>query len=60
MISDIKEILIRGDGIDETLVKNKEGFFEKDIIIKEKPGGKIKIMQSFGLLLSTYYIYNIV
>ena len=60
MISDIKEILIRGDGIDETLVKNKEGFFEKDIIIKGKPGGKIKIMQSFGLLLSTYYIYNIV
>ena len=60
MISDIEKILIRGDGIDETLVKNEEGFFEKDIIIKGKPGGKISVMQKFGLILSTYYIYNIV
>ena len=60
MVSDIEEIFISGTDIDETLVKNEEGFFEKDIIIKGKSGGKISIGKTDGFIRSTYFVYKIV
>ena len=59
MESNIKKIFISGDDLDEILVKNKDGFFEKDIIIG-KSGGKIKIGKSDDYINDTYYVYDIV
>ena len=60
MVSDIEEIFISGTDIDETLIKNEEGFFEKDIIITGKSGGKISIGKTDGFIRSTYFVYKIV
>ena len=60
MVSDIEEIFISGTDIDETLIKNEEGFFEKDIIITGKSGGKISIGKADGFIRITYFVYKIV
>jgi len=60
MKSDLKEIFISNGDIEEYLDKNKDGFFEKEITIKAKPGEMIEIGQSQGCIINYYYRYNVV
>ena len=60
MISDIDKIFIVNGDTKEYLEKNENGFFEKEIVIKSKPGDKIGIGESHGFLISYYYYYNVV
>jgi len=58
--SDIENIVISNGEEKEHLKKNENGFFEKEIVIKAKPGGNIQIGQSFGFMTSYYYRYNVI
>ena len=60
MISDIDKIFIDNGDTKEYLEKNENGFFEKEIVIKSKPGDKIRIGESDGFHISYYYYYNVV
>ena len=57
--SDLETIFIENGVEKEYLKKNEDGFFEKEILIKEKSGGQVTIGKSNGFLLSSYYIYKV-
>ncbi len=60
MKSDLEEIFIGNGDTKEYLKKNNDGFFEKEIIIKAKPGEILYICQSHGFLINYYYRYNVI
>ena len=58
--SDLEKIFIKNGEETIYLEKNEEGFFEKEIIIKANSEGKLKIGQSKGFMLSSFYAYKVV
>ena len=58
--SDLENIFIKNGEETIYLEKNEEGFFEKEIIIKANSEGKLKIGQSKGFMLSSFYAYKVV
>ena len=60
MKSDIEKIVISNGGTTEYIENNGDGYFEKEIIIKAKPGETLLIGKSEGFLSIYYYSYNVI